>query len=180
MPVFAALILLIFVAGPAGAQDIDKGKEAAWRGDYTAALAEFRPLAEQGNAEAQYNLANLYRDGHGVSDDGDQAVIWYQRAAESGSWSAALDLGMLYWGQNLNGDHKESTRGGGLVRAHMWLGIAAATEDGRCAEVSAPLHTAIAQSMTEEQIVQAQELTRAWLAEHKPTDVNIATAQPAC
>ncbi len=37
------------------AQDYDKGLAAAQSGDFATALKEWRPLAEQGNAEAQLN-----------------------------------------------------------------------------------------------------------------------------
>ena len=67
-----------------------------------------------------------------------------------------------------------------MIRVHMWLGIAAATEVVGCVVMGAPLRDAAAQSMTTEQIAGAQELTRAWLAEHRSTDVNVASAKPGC
>ncbi len=184
MPIFALLGLVVFAVVPAGAQNIDKGREAAFRGDYATALAELRPLAEQGVADAQYGLANLYRDGRGVPRDNEQAAAWYQRAAAGGSWWAAFDLGMLYWGQILATEAKEGkpseAPNDALVRVHMWLGIAAATENVGCVEIGAPLRDAVAQSMTAGQISRARELTRAWLAEHRSRDVNVASAKPGC
>jgi len=180
LPIIALLGFLAVAVGPAGAQNIDKGKEAAWRGDYAAALAELRPLAERGNADAQYSLAGLYRDGRGVPRDDAQAAAWYRRAAEAGSWWAAFDLGMLYWGQSRAAGAKDGAPNDTLVRVHMWLGIAAATENVGCVEMGAPLRDAVAQSMTAGQIAEAQELTRAWLAEHKAIDVNVASAKPGC
>ena len=52
------LVALIFVMlpAPAYAQDIQSGLAALERGDYAAALREWRPLAEQGDATAQFNL----------------------------------------------------------------------------------------------------------------------------
>jgi len=47
---------VIALAFPAIAQDFQKGLEAVNRGDYAAALREWRPLAEQGVADARYNL----------------------------------------------------------------------------------------------------------------------------
>jgi len=180
LPIIVLLSLLAVAVGSAGAQNIDKGKEAAWRGDYAAALAELRPLAEQGNADAQYSLAGLYRDGRGVPRDDEQAAAWYLRAAEGGSWSAAFDLGMLYWGQGLTADAKDGGPNDALVRVHMWLGIAAATEIVGCVEIGAPLRDAVAQSMTAGQVAEARELAGAWLAEHKAADVNVAAAKPGC
>jgi TPR repeat protein len=180
LPTLALLTLLLVAVAPAGAQDIDKGKEAAWRGDYATALAELRPLAEQGNAEAQYSLANLYRDGRGVPRDDEQAAALYQSAAEGGSWWAALDLGLLYWAQVRGAGADDQASKDALVRVHMWLGIAAATEDISCVEIGAPLRNAVAQSMTPEQIAQAEERSRVWIAEHVGKDVNVASAKPAC
>lgn len=177
---FALLSFLLVSAVPAGAQDISQGREAAWRGDYAAALAAFQPLAEQGNADAQYSLASLYRDGRGVARDDEQAAAWYKRAAAGGSWQAAFDLGMLYWGQSLDADTKEGAPNDALIRVHMWLGIAASTENVGCVAVGAPLRDAVAQSMTAAQIAAAEERTRAWLAEHKLKDVEVAAAKPAC
>ncbi|WP_435229433.1 hypothetical protein ACMAZE_12060 [Pseudopelagicola sp. nBUS_20] len=45
------------------AQDFDKGFKAYQAGDYATALQEWRPLAEQGNADAQFNLGNMYYSG---------------------------------------------------------------------------------------------------------------------
>lgn len=184
MPIFALLGLVVFAVVPAGAQNIDKGREAAFRDDYATALAELRPLAEQGIADAQYDLANLYRDGRGVPRDNEQAAVWYQRAAAGGSWSAAFDLGMLYWGQILATEAKEGKPSeaphDALIRVHMWLGIAAATENVGCVEIGAPLRDAAAQSMTVEQIARSQQLTGAWLAEHRTSDTNVAAANSGC
>jgi TPR repeat protein len=51
-----AITLLVGGVSVATAQDFNKGFEAAQSGDFETALQEWRPLAEQGNASAQYNL----------------------------------------------------------------------------------------------------------------------------
>ena len=58
-----------------------EGLAAFDRGDYATALREFRPLAEQGTAEAQYNLGVMYGNGLGVPQDDAQAHMWYDLAA---------------------------------------------------------------------------------------------------
>jgi TPR repeat protein len=65
--------LLIFSCATAWAADFDKGLAAAEAGDYTTALSELKPFAEQGNAVAQYNLAQMYRRGEGVIEDDKEA-----------------------------------------------------------------------------------------------------------
>ena len=47
----------------------DEGVAAFKRGDYATALREWRPLAEQGDADTQFNLALMYRKGEGVPQD---------------------------------------------------------------------------------------------------------------
>ncbi|MGU9957028.1 MAG: hypothetical protein ACNYPI_05120 [Arenicellales bacterium WSBS_2016_MAG_OTU3] len=47
--------------------DFDAGEAAYERHDYATALREFRPLAEQGNAEAQNILSSMYYIGQGVA-----------------------------------------------------------------------------------------------------------------
>ncbi len=47
----------------------DEGEAAYQRGDYATALREWRPLAEQGNARAQYGLGLMCRKGGGVPQD---------------------------------------------------------------------------------------------------------------
>jgi Sel1 repeat len=52
------------------------------RGDYITALRILRPLADQGDAQAQYNLGVLYDNGLGVPQDDAEAMKWYRKAAE--------------------------------------------------------------------------------------------------
>ncbi len=64
-------LVIVFVLGivpPAGA-DFQAGFAAHNRGDYATALREFRPLAEQGDVDAQFNLGLMYSKGQGVPQD---------------------------------------------------------------------------------------------------------------
>jgi hypothetical protein len=54
------------------------------RQDYRQAAAWYRKAAEQGNADAQFNLGYLYDKGQGVPQDYAQAAAWYRKAAERG------------------------------------------------------------------------------------------------
>ena len=64
--------------------------------DYLAAFKEFSPLAEQGNAIAQHNLARLYANGLGMSKDNDKALFWYEKATAQGYAPAEFGLGLMY------------------------------------------------------------------------------------
>ena len=74
------------------ARNYNKGLIAARRGDYATALREWTPLAEQGNARAQYNLGLMYDVGRGVPQDYKTAVKWYRLAAKQGHSSAQRNL----------------------------------------------------------------------------------------
>ncbi len=81
----AALLLAAALAMPSGARaDFDSGFAAYLGGDYAGALAEWRPLAEGGDPQAQFGLGLLYEQGDGVPPDLEQAARWYERAAEGG------------------------------------------------------------------------------------------------
>jgi TPR repeat protein/transglutaminase-like putative cysteine protease len=70
---------------------------AAYRaGNYEAALREWRPIAEQGDIDAQVHLASMYKEGHGVTKDYAQAVVWYRKAAERGSALGQSNLAYMY------------------------------------------------------------------------------------
>ena len=62
------------VAAPS---QFDQGYAAYSRGDFATALSLWRPLADQGNADAQGNLGVMYAKGQGVPQDYVQAHKWY-------------------------------------------------------------------------------------------------------
>ena len=64
--------------------DFDKGLKAAQSGDFKTALAEWMPLAEQGDANAQHNPGLIYYGGNGVAKNDKTVVKWYTKTAEKG------------------------------------------------------------------------------------------------
>ena len=57
--------------------------------------ARIRAQAEEGDAEAQFNLGILYEDGKGVSQDAAEAVRWYSLSADQGFREAQYLLGLM-------------------------------------------------------------------------------------
>ena len=55
------------IANPVFSADFQTGFDAYERGDFATALKEWKPLAEQGDVEAQYLLAGVYQDRHDVN-----------------------------------------------------------------------------------------------------------------
>ncbi len=61
--------------------DVKSGVEAWSRGDYPAAVAQWRAPAAAGDADAQFNLGQAYKLGRGVPADQAQATDWFRKAA---------------------------------------------------------------------------------------------------
>jgi TPR repeat protein len=188
-PIVFILCLLVW---PALVQaDFQAGKDAYDQGDYATAFKEMRPLAEQGDAAAQFNLGILYDNGYGVPQDDQEAVRWWRLAAGQGNAAAQFNLGVMYeQGQGVPQDVAEAVRwyrlaavqghataqfnlgilygkGQGVlqdyIQAHMWASLAAAQNQERATK----LRAALAEQMTHEQIAEAQRLVREWLAIHQ-------------
>ena len=72
--------LLLVVASPGcDGNGYEAGLEAFNEGDYTTALNTFRPLAEQGKAQAQFKLGVMFHQGLEVEQDDEEAVCWQWR-----------------------------------------------------------------------------------------------------
>ena len=91
-------LTIVFAVGlaPAAWADFQAGVAAYQRGDYATALREFKPLAEQGDALAQFNLGVMYDNGEGVPQDYVEVLKWNRKAAERGNASAQFKLGVMY------------------------------------------------------------------------------------
>ena len=98
------------------AGDFQTGLSAYQKRDYATALREWTPLAEQGDADAQYNLGQMYRLGKGVTKDYVEAAEWFQKAAKLGAVEAQYNLGVMHrYGRGVSRDY---------VTAHMWANVA--------------------------------------------------------
>lgn len=64
--------------------------------DPTSALHSWQQAAEQGLANAQYDLASQYMIGKIVAPNNDTAADWYEAAAFQGHINAQFNLGVLY------------------------------------------------------------------------------------
>ena len=94
-----AAAAFVVLAGPLFAQGSLEGGLAAYRsGDYAKAIELWRPLAEKGDAEAQYRIGTLFAEGRGVQRNDETAVTWFRRAAEHGNAMAQYNLGASYAG----------------------------------------------------------------------------------
>ena len=92
----AALIVITCLAGKATAGPFEDGVAAYQRGDYVTAMRLWRPLADQGVGDAQYNIGIMFDKGRGVRANATAAAGWYRKAADLGVADAQCDLGTLF------------------------------------------------------------------------------------
>ena len=140
---------MIALASQASAQDFKAGLDAYDRGDYAAALKIWEPLAERGDARAQFNLGVTFFNGQGVPHNPFKAVEWYRAAADQGYGPAQANLSFMYeTGQGLLQNY---------IEAYKWSSLAAS----HGVEASKALDS-LAAKMTPEQISEANRAVAAW------------------
>lgn len=191
---FLFVVLLNTLSVTPAVADFAKGLAAAERGDYTAALNEWRPLAEQGNADAQYKLGIMYRRGEGVAQDYRTAIEWFKLAADQGNVAAQSNLGAIYdqglgitqdssaafkwfklaaesgngYSRFILGEMYQQGRGvtRDHIRAHMWWNIAASEELASGLELARREFVKIQKDMTPTEVSKAQQLARECVAKN--------------
>ena len=169
------------LGGVASAQDLNKGLRAAQNGDFEIAFEIIKPLAEQGDARAKFNLGVMYNRGEGVTQDYAEAVKWYRKAAEQGNAKAQNNLGAMYDnGYGVTQDYAEAAKwfrkaaeqgiadaqnnlgvmygiGNGVLQdtiaAHMWFNIAAANGNTHAAKA----RDIVAGKLSSSDILKAQQ-----------------------
>lgn len=131
---FLSLLLALLVAVPLvpSAAGHAEALAAYQKQRYREAMRLFRPLAEQGDPQAQYYVGRMYEKGEGVRKDSDQVRRWYRRSAEAGYAPAQyrVAVGYAYGLAGLPRDHGEAVKWlrksaeGGYRRAQKTLGRA--------------------------------------------------------
>lgn len=159
--------------------------------DSEAALKEFRPLAAQGDARAQFELGYMYERGKGVPQDYVEAASWFHKSAAQGNASAQFYLGQMYdIGKGVHQSYQEAASwyrksaeqgeilaqihlgflyefGQGLpsdmVQAHKWYSLAALAGNAMAIQKKKSAEA----RMSSKEIQDAQALADEWLAQHK-------------
>jgi TPR repeat protein len=98
MAVLGAAACALMMAAPVLA-DVKAGVDAWQQGDYARAVAEWRPLAQAGDPDAQFNMGQAYKLGRGVQSDMSTAMDWYRKASAQGHARAEDNLGLLMFQQ---------------------------------------------------------------------------------
>lgn len=171
--------------GPWEQYQYQDGVAASKRGDRASAAVIFHPLAEAGHSGAQFSLGSMYQFGNGVPKDYITSAKWYRLAANQGHAVAQSQLGMMYEaGEGVLQNYAEAVKlyrmaatqgdstsqsqlgiaylmGRGVqqdhIRAHMWFNLAGVSD---ASGVSIQNRDTVANSMTPQQIAQAQQMAR--------------------
>jgi TPR repeat protein len=176
---YILLLTVLLTSTAFAAPDLDKNMAAA----------------EQGNANAQFNLGLMYSEGIGVPENDAEAVKWYRKAAEQGHAEAESNLGWMYAnGYGVPENDAEAVKwyrkaadqgqavaqynlgnmyynGDGVpensIRAYVWLSMAKTQGDTDAAKYLDKLKP----TMTNQQIAEAQALaTQCYESDYKDCD----------
>ncbi|HLX85380.1 MAG TPA: GAF domain-containing protein [Terriglobales bacterium] len=117
-------------------------------------IADLQTLANQGDADAQWQLGLRYHNGEGVAQSDSQAMLWFQMAAEQGHVTAQSALGAYYWvGRGVPRD---------LSKSYFWSEIAMAQGD----DISKSRLEGLSSQMTQAQVSAARQQAEVWIRNH--------------
>jgi len=172
----AAVIAVIAVLGagmvviePSASAGEAEARALLQKGDYDKAVAELKPLAEQGEASAQYLLAETYFGGHGGTMM--EALKWMTASADQGYAQAQARLGLMYGtGKGIAINN---------VEAYRWFSLAAKRADPKqqrnLKTISETNRTVVAKSLSPAQRAKVDAEVAAW----KPNGATETAAAPA-
>ena len=107
--VVSALLLISASNADSFADTLKPGIKEHWLGNYTEALQILKPLAANGDDEAQMYLGLMFRDGQGVEIDNFKAFNFFKQSAEQGNaWSQKHLAWMYIDGKGALKDYKEA------------------------------------------------------------------------
>ncbi len=104
-------VCLFALTGQAIADELSDAQDAYAAGNHAKAKMLFMPLAERGNAAAQYHIGKMFYLGQGFQQDYQEAMKWSRLAAEQGNAFAQHNIGvMFYTGQGVAQDYLEAAK----------------------------------------------------------------------
>lgn len=86
----------LFISTQVAANALDDAVHAMRAGDFAEAYCIMRPLADKGDADAQYNIGWMYLNGYGLRVNDSLALEWWKKAERQGHPDASFSIGMLY------------------------------------------------------------------------------------
>lgn len=185
-------VAVLFLGSTVAEASLQEGIDAFRGGNHRIALEKFTPLANNGNAVAQFYLGKIYMQGLGTKPDPAKAIMWTRKAANQKNAEAEHFLGFLYYyglgtpqsytdamswyRQAADAGHVKAQSSLGMmivngegvsqdpVQAYKWLKLAELAGD---ADAGSKLR-AVEEKMTEQQIKEGQALVQKWKPKAEP------------
>lgn len=129
---------------------VEEASKAYLAGNYETAAEIFTPKAEEGDPEAQVNIAFMHYCGLHVKQDFAKAALWYRKSAEQNNVTAQYSLGTLYE----NGEGVETD----LAEAWFWYSLAEKQKD----EHAARLRKEIEPRIQADKLAETRARLQAW------------------
>lgn len=150
--IISVAVLVLAISTPVLASYLD-GRRAYIRKDYETAIAEWRPLAAEGDMRAQGMLGWLYKKGYGVPENIGEAVKWFKLAAEQGHGFSQNEIGLAYYtGEGAPKD---------LIRAAMWFNLSKLRGYGLANRNS------VEKKLDQASVRRARRMAEDWTARHQ-------------
>jgi uncharacterized protein len=94
MKAYLVAVVMVLCHAAASASGLAAANAALQAKSYAEAIRLYTPLAEAGNAEAQFHLGEMHWYGEGLRQDNAQARAWFEKSAAAGHAAArsALDV----------------------------------------------------------------------------------------
>jgi len=99
MPIKVVPLLFLLLSGfstLSQGNDLELGIYQLNRGEFHAAIEQFRPLVAEAYAPAQHQMAIVYQHGYGVAKNDMKALELFELAAKQNYSHAQFDLALLY------------------------------------------------------------------------------------
>ena len=183
----SALAVTLLVICTGAHADFQDAMEAYRNGNYLYAYDEFRVLALNGDASAQYRLGVMYEKGQGIPQDDSQAAVWYLKAAIQDDSRAQFAIAEMYAkGQGVQKNEKQAlmwyteAADHGFPKAQYLIGLMYAKGQGvpqdlvvgdkwltLAGDMAVSSKEWVEDHMSPEQMKKAQTLVQEWLAKFK-------------
>ncbi|HZP20759.1 MAG TPA: hypothetical protein VFB16_11200 [Bauldia sp.] len=159
-----ALAVLVAVTTASQADDaLENGMDAWRRADFETAMRLLAPLAEQGNAKAEYMVGLMYANAQGRPEDVQKGNVWFEKAAAHGIVDARYSLCQNYAVGGV-GTPVDS------ARAYTWCVVAVTgydqAGDTEAKSNAAAFRDLVAKKLTPAELADAKQKSEEWLAAH--------------
>lgn len=125
-------LLSIFCNAAVKADEISIAKNLVLRGDFEKAMHILEKPIHSNNPDANYMLGVMFSEGHGVNQNIDKGIEFFEMAAKGGNIDAMINLGSIY--------HDDLSSYSDSYRAYFWYLSAARSGEAQALAALASMH----------------------------------------